>query len=220
MKKMIWKKSMYILLSALLVLYSATCSASAYDDNVKAEPTGTVSVVNRTKSMNIDMVRQIEKGVSVAVKDENGIYHPVDCTVIVSEFPQERNALLDGNRYKMDVSAQNIKVKSNSKDYNHGDTNCSLYLTMEWNDGPGTENSIERLSGNIKMVKGTYYGGQVYWGADANDVYDYKNLSNRQKSFDFDPDYDNWSLSATYRVNLNEEVGYDAYVTVTPTIFD
>lgn len=222
------KRIISLFLLASIVATMLTGSAFAYTAE-DMESDGTTTVVCLSDNFDTAAIEQVEEGVSAYIVDDAGNTIPLNCEVTISEVPQTISATSpEGPRYSMKVSTE-VKTKYDENTLEMPGIICTVEIYMDWIDGPGIYNSIERLYGECTMTKGTLQKARVSWGNAHNRCVKYKVLDGNGSSFDFDPDFDigtgegipiSGNLHAHYEAVFTKGGQYYLVVCVNPTIFD
>lgn len=218
--------SLFLLASIVATMLTGSVFAYTAED---MESDGATTVVCLSDNFDTTAIEQVEEGVSAYIVDDAGNTFPLNCEVTISEVPQTMSATSpEGPRYSMKVSTE-VKTKYNDDTLEMSSVICYVEMYMDWIDGPGIYNSIERLRGECTMVKGTLQKARVSWGNAHNRCVKYKILDGNELAFDFDPDFDvgtgegipiSGNLHAHYEAVFVKGGQYYLVVCVNPNIFD
>lgn len=118
-----------------------------------------VNAVNVIKSEEIK-ISQIKSNIYNSVESycisSTGDY--IECYVTDVEVKKVSSSV-NANTYV-------AKVKTSTGSYNKNGIRADSALTMQWVDGPGSDNSITSLEGYWSITSGSFNKGQIYWGSN------------------------------------------------------
>ena len=180
-------------LCVLTMLFVQAVPAFAVDADSTDVCEGNVTIVSCPADISSDTVSDIQESICAFVSDTDGNKHPVDCEVAISEVTLIAARSVaetedESKTYAVKVAASTQKSTPNSGGYNINDISASATIIMIWTDRLGTDNSIDRLKGNLQVEKGTYTSSQIRWGS-------YHNQCRKTKTFSAL----NWDYAINYR---------------------
>lgn len=171
-------------ISALLVLAMvATMSVSAFADDVA--PSGNVTLVNLSENIEESTLQEIKESAKAGITLDDGTVIPIDSVVTVKDVvPDSRTRSSDAsgeNSYMVTVVAEyndeTISRAILAAGFDDGGTisdkggfgglfpaNYTATLNMTWTDKLGTGNVLDKITGTLKITKGSFDYSLVTYG--------------------------------------------------------
>lgn len=217
-------KKIVSLLTAFCIVISlctpAVCAMSATE-----EPISNVEITNHSKYLSDTDIEVLKDGIYATYTTSTGVVVPLNCKATVEDVvSNDLNPRLIGNQtYAITVTAE--KREANADSVNTDDVSAVATITMVWTDVPGIANTIDRLYGNIEIIRGTLHRGLVSYGNSHNRPLNRPNFSiGTNTSFDKTVSYTSTSLTgsvhACYQSWFKEYELALITVCVEPSIFD
>lgn len=165
------------LLSTAVAIAMVTCmgtTAFAMDKSL-GEIESNIEVINLSDNISIQTIQEIASSVESSLIYDDGTVVPVDAIVTIEDisitnYHSSEVSLQNSYKVTLDTSISeqtetpnSRKIDSDSDDKN-GSVVASATLELIWTDGPGLDNVIDKVSGNLTVEKGRVSDGEVRYG--------------------------------------------------------
>lgn len=162
MKKLFITLSLCCCLVATLIPTSSF--ASTNDEVQNGVSKKNTATVEQTKVLSTEAIAQnIEDNIEATIIDESGTELALEVIdVKVDEISESKTA----TGAKAITYAATAKVKTTKQSYKKNGISATGYLSMNWTDGKGANNTINYLTGHWAIAKGTFVSGKLFWGTE------------------------------------------------------
>lgn len=152
------------------VAFAYDAESEPVDSAPVEEKAGTVTVFNHSRYLTDEDIEELKENISASIGSPTGEEIPLDCIVTVEDVTNNNAATYRGvaNRTYAATVTTSITTPDREEEVDTNAVKAIATIRMTWTDVLGIGNTLDNISGEIDIKKGTLTNGKVTYGDTHN----------------------------------------------------